>query len=124
MTKCTINHANKEIIVTKNFAKAAGVVGSADYREMLKMQHDMPDYKITIRTISRNASKQTYSKLSLERMEAHIVAKHGRDSDDLKEFKHEYELAQIHRSPYNHMKKWFLERYKDDFTSDTTTAAE
>lgn len=124
MTKYTIDHVNEEITVTKSFAKAAGIVGSSDYKEMLALQREMPEYKIIVRTINRNVKKQTYGKLTLERMEAHIIAKHGKNSDMLKEYNHELELAKIHRSPYNHMKKWFLERYKEDFTSDTTTAAE
>ena len=124
MTKYTIDHVNEEITVIKSFAKAAGIVGSPDYKEMLALQREMPEYKIIVRTINRNVKKQTYGKLTLERMEAHIIAKHGKNSDTLKAYNHELELAKIHRSPYNHMKKWFLERYKEDFTSDTTTAAE
>lgn len=125
MTKYTIDHVNEEIIVIKSFAKAAGIVGSPDYKEMLALQHEMPEYKIVVRAISRNTKKQTYGKLTLERMEAHIIAKEGKDSETLTAYKRELELAKIHRSPYNHMKKWFLERYKEDFTAaDTTTAAE
>jgi len=124
MTKYTIDHVNEEITVIKSFAKAAGIVGSPDYKEMLALQREMPEYKIIVRTINRNVKKQTYGKLTLERMEAHIIAKLGKECEELKEYKRECELAKIHRSPYNHMKKWFLERYKEDFTSDTTTAAE
>ena len=52
------------------------------------------------------------------------IAKLGKECEELKEYKRECELAKIYRSPYNHMKKWFLERYKEDFASDITTAAE
>ena len=124
MTKYTIDHVNEEITIIKSFAKAAGIVGSPDYKEMLALQREMPEYKIIVRTINRNVKKQSYGKLNLERMEAHIIAKFGKDCEELKEYKRECELAKIHRSPYNHMKKWFLERYKEDFASDTTTAAE
>lgn len=122
MKKYNLDHINHQIIVTKNFMKAAGVVGSADYNEMLRLRREMPDYEIVERTIARNPNKQSYHNLSFERMEAFIIAKEGKESNALAEYKHECELAKIHNSPYNRVKKWFLERYKDEFITETAAA--
>ena len=51
-----------------------------------------------------------------------IIAKEGKESDALAKYQRECELAKIHNSPYNHVKKWFLERYKDEFTTETAAA--
>ena len=122
MKKYSLDHINHQIIVTKNFMKAAGIVGSADYKEMLRLRREMPDYEIVERTIARNPNKQSYLNLSFERMEAFIITKEGKESDTLAEYQRECELAKIHNSPYNHVKKWFLERYKDEFTTETAAA--
>ena len=93
-----------------------------DYKEMLRLHREMPDYEIVERTIARNPNKQSYLNLSFERMEAFIITKEGKESDMLAEYQRECELAKIHNSPYNHVKKWFLERYKDEFTTETAAA--
>ena len=40
------NHAEKEIIITKAFEKAANVIGSTEYKELVKVRKDFPDYSI------------------------------------------------------------------------------
>lgn len=122
MKNYSLDHINQQIIVTKNFMKAAGIVGSTEYKEMLKLRRELPDYEIAERTIARNNSKRTYSNLSFKRMEAFIAEKEGKDSGTMADYKHECELAKIHNSPYNHVKKWFLKRYKDEFTTETAAA--
>ena len=89
MKKYSLDHINHQIIVTKNFMKAAGIVGSADYKEMLRLRREMPDYEIVERTIARNPNKQSYLNLSFERMEAFIITKEGKESNALAEYKHE-----------------------------------
>ena len=48
-----VNFAEQKIIVTKKFAKAAGVIGSMQYKELAQIRRDFPDFTIELREIKR-----------------------------------------------------------------------
>ena len=59
-----INFVAREIIITKRFSKAAGVIDSDAYKTMLALRKDFPDFKITIKPIEKKENKVTYKGLS------------------------------------------------------------
>ena len=63
-TGINFNHAEKEIIITKAFEKAANRVGSNEYNELVKIRRDFPDYTIRGKEIEVNKSKQAYKESS------------------------------------------------------------
>ena len=60
-TNYTINAAAKEIIITKKFEKAANIIGSNEYKALVTLMKDFPDFDIKVREIKKNKSKKTYS---------------------------------------------------------------
>ena len=60
MKNCNINYITNTIELTKKFAKAAGVLNTPEYKELLAIRRDYPTLPIVIREIKRKAGKKTY----------------------------------------------------------------
>jgi len=115
-----VKFADQKIIVTKKFAKAAGVVGSVEYAELAKVRHDFPDFAVELREIKKKEGKRTYGKLSYKAMIDFILEKEGEDGlKTIAEFENLRHLAKVLniKGQYASMKSWFLDRYKDEFNS-------
>lgn len=68
------DHDNSTIVLTKKFAKAAGVVGSKEYNTLRKLRKDAPDYTVAVREIHRKEGKtNTHKNLTYKAMENHIT---------------------------------------------------
>lgn len=44
-----LNHANETIELTKQFAKASGKYGSEEYKLLMEVKKDFPNYKIVVK---------------------------------------------------------------------------
>ncbi len=60
-------HNNKTIVMTKKEAKAAEKYGSVEYKMLVEMKKDFPDYRVVIREISRKSTNKgfSYDKMAL-----------------------------------------------------------
>ena len=120
-----INFEKNAIIVTKSFLKEAGIVGSAAYSELACVRKDFPDYQIEQRTIAKKKGKQSYGELTYKTMAEHIEAKEEENAPIvLAQFERIKKLSKCHSGSYAFVKKWFLERYKDDFEQETNSEEE
>ena len=63
-TNYTINAAAKEIIITKKFEKAANVIGSNEYKDLVTLMRDFPEFNIKVKEIKKKANKKTYYHVS------------------------------------------------------------
>lgn len=115
-----VNHIEGKIIISKKFAKEAGILGTEAYNIMKQLRQDNPTFQIIQREIKKKAGKRTYGKLSYEVMEEYINAKEGKDSEVLKQFEQVQKMSKIQAGSYAYVKKWFLARYKDEFVTDDT----
>ena len=109
----TIDHAESKIILTKEFNKRAGILGTPEYKAMMKLRKDFPSYTSELKTISRNPHKKAYAKLTYEKMKQYIREKEGEPSNGLTEFEMEMKKCRVSKSPYVYMKKWLLTRYPE-----------
>lgn len=120
-----INFAAKEIIITKKFNKAAGIVGSEEYLAMVTLRKDFEDFSIKIKSIEKKENKVSYKGLSIDEMRRFL--KNNKGQEDLDLFEKILELQEGKRGKYAIVKKWFLDRYKDSYTTEleelTKTAA-
>lgn len=120
-----INFAAKEIIITKKFSKAAGIVGSEEYLAMVTLRKDFEDFSIKIRSIEKKENKVSYKGLSIEEMKRFLRDNKSQDDQDL--FEKVLRLQEGKRGKYATIKKWFLDRYKEDYANEldelTKTAA-
>ena len=64
-TNYTINAAAKEIIITKKFEKAANVIGSNEYKDLVTLMRDFPEFNIKVKEIKKKANKKTYNGLTM-----------------------------------------------------------
>ena len=113
MKNCNINYITNTIELTKKFAKAAGVLNSPEYNELLAIRRDYPTLPIVIREIKRKAGKKTYKNLTVDKMRGLIVDWEGKDSDAAKEYEKVVAISSFQAGPYAYVKKWFLDRYTD-----------
>ena len=63
-----INHFNKEILISKSFQKAAMNPTSQEYKDLMEVQRNHPDYTLAQRAIKKSVNKQAYKKLTYEQM--------------------------------------------------------
>ena len=116
-----INHADKQIIVTKSFLKEAGIIGSPAYNVLVKLRKDLPDFAIEPRQIAKKQGKKSYGKLTYKVMGEFITAQEEENAPAvLAEFQRVQQLSKVQAGSYAFVKTWFLTRYKEVFTVEET----
>jgi len=116
MRKPTIDHENKKIRLPKAFAKASGKYGSEEYKLLMKMKKDVPNYEVIVET-TRKQPRDNYKGLTYDYMERYIKTK--ANSEELME--EYFELRGIgtgydeiiRKASYVQVKKWFLAKFPE-----------
>lgn len=114
-TGVNFNHVAKEITITKAFEKAANVIGSTEYNEIVKIRKDFPDYTIKRKEIEVNKSKQTYKGLTVEEMKRFIAT---RSEKEVTLFEKVCKIADSKQGKYAVIKKWFLNNYQKEYDKE------
>ena len=119
-----INLAEEAIIVTKKFSKAAGSIHSDEYKTLLTLRKDFPDFKIKIKTIEKRESKVTYSGLSIYKMKA-AISHITQNKECVSLFEKYIEVYKGQKGKYATLKKLFLDKYKEEYNAlDPSAMAE
>lgn len=110
----TIDHENKKIRLPKAFAKASGKYGSEEYRMLMEIKRDVPNYEVIVET-TRKKPKDNYKGLTYDYMERYIQ-KHN--SELIEEFKilhgEKEDMNGLFKSrSYSQIKKWFLTNFPE-----------
>lgn len=113
MKHFNIDHTTKTIELTKKFAKSAGMLNTPEYREIVSLRKDFPDYQIVIREIKKKAGKKTYKNLTIDAMRDYIKDWEGEASEALTTFEKVIALSKVQAGPYAYVKAWFIKNYKD-----------
>lgn len=109
------------IIITKKFYKAASVLNSPEYKEMMQLRRDNPDFTIVLREIKKKENKKSYRNLNYKNMRTFIE---NHETDDevraarIKEFEKVKALSQVQSGPYAYVKTWFLKMYGDAYNPE------
>ena len=111
-TNYTINAAKKEIIITKKFEKAANDIGSSEYKDLVTLMKDFPDFQIKVKEIKKKTNKKTYNGLTIEEMKRFISTK---TDEELILFEKVVAIAKHKKGSYAITKKWFLNKYKEAY---------
>lgn len=109
----TINFAEKEIIVTKKFYKAANIYGSDAYEIMTGLVKDFPEYTITAKTIDKKENKVSYSGLTVYKMQAAVQVIAGVEKAEF--FQKQAKVYEGEKGKYATVKKIFLTSYKEKY---------
>lgn len=107
-----IDHANGLIIMDRTFSKKQSNTDSREFRRLMAIHRDFPDYEIITKKISKNANKESYKGLTYEYMERYIHA-HPRCNEYIEKYSELRFLAECHSIRYPTIKKWFLNTFPE-----------
>lgn len=112
-----IDRQKKTITVAKDFLIRAGQFGTQEFHILTELKQNHPGFTVEVRTINRNPDKRAYSDLTYKIMTEYIK---GHETDEnlaaaLKEFEAVQNIAKTMRGTYALVKKWFLEKYGEEF---------
>lgn len=114
-TNYTINAAKKEIIITKKFEKAANTINSNEYKALVILMRDFPEFTIKVKEIKKKANKKTYNGLTIDEMKRFIST---RSQEESALFEKVVEIAKHRKGSYALIKKWFLNKYKEAYDKE------
>ena len=109
-----IDFTNQKIILTKTFAAKAGSdTDSFEYRELMKVRGNFPDYQIELREIKKKVGKQTYARLTYDNMKLYLDTVFGENSAESRALAAIIKASESQRGRYAYVKRWFLENFPD-----------
>ena len=111
----TINAAKKEIIITKKFEKAANIINSNEYKDLVILMRDFPDFQIKVKEIKKKSNKKTYNGLTIDEMKRFIST---RTEEEAALFDKVVAIAKHKKGSYAITKKWFLNKYKEAYDKE------
>ena len=121
-----VDFITSTIIITKKFYNAASVLNSPEYKEMMQLRRDNPDFTIALREIKKKEGKKSYRNLNYENMRTFIENYETDDdtrADRIKEFEKVKELSQVQSGPYAYVKTWFLKMYGEQYKPEEDATA-
>ena len=117
-----IHTLGKAIYFRKSFLEATGTMGTPEYNTLMELQAKHPNFKLLPWSIAEpKKKKESYKGLTLERMDAFLKWKYKNNQADYDAVKAEFDgikgfCDEFHKgSSGGNCKKWFLERYKDEY---------
>ena len=117
-----IHHLGRTIYFRKSFLEAAGTRDTQEYQELMELQQMHPDFKLMPWNIAApKKKKESYKGLTLERMDAFLKWKYKNNQAEYDAVKSEFDgikgfCDEFHKGTSGgNCKKWFLDRYKDDY---------
>lgn len=125
INECRIDPIQNQIIVSKRFLKAAGMINSSEYKILQQARLENPGFAVVPREIKKPETKNTYRNLSFGNMELYIRERFGEQGQEMKEFAHVKELAKIQSGPYAYVKSWFLKKHPNyrEYVEEAPAAA-
>lgn len=111
-TKCKVDFMNKQIVITKRFYRESQVIGTDAFEMILKLQAQLPNFRIVIRETAKCVNTPYMPSYSL--MEDVIVMsskEYPIVEEGLKQFSEIRNLARLTGKGYHMVRRWFLEKY-------------
>lgn len=102
---------DKQIVLTKDFSRKVADVNSAEYETFVRLRAAYPTFSIVKYTISHNADREKYGKLTYENMARLIVEWVENSAAALEELEQKIREAKCYAGSYGIVKKWFLGKY-------------
>ena len=109
MKKFAVDFMNKEIGVSAKYLRQSSVVDSSEYKMMLHLTKELPNFKVVVRQTARPMCRRFQP--SYMQMEEIIRLKAEDPHAALEEFNNIRMFAVIHKSPYHHVLRWFMSKY-------------
>ncbi len=109
-----IDHNERAIVITKDFAKKSSIPGSDEYRSLLAIRRDNREYSVVVRSSSKRSGGT--SKIRLVDMRAYISKHDDAEGTIMKAFEamvNEEAGENLKRTSFFAIKRWFFQQYKD-----------
>ena len=110
-TLIKINHAKEEINMTKATAKKASIIGTDEYRQLVEVKRDLPNYTVVI--VSPKGKENGNKGLTLPLMETLIKAMSNNNQaaiDGFDKVRNYYQNSNFH---FSKPKEYFVSHYPD-----------
>ena len=114
---CFIDHVEGVIVITSSFAKEAGKYGTKEYKLLAECRKKFPNYTVEKRTVKTNSAQNRYKGLTYDEM-GQYISEH--DKDAYAEFLSLTTKKLGYVVSYAAVKKWFLEKYKEQLKQVTS----
>ena len=116
-SKMKVLHNESAIELNKTFAKMVENPFSEEYAFLQKIRQDYPDYKVRVREIKKNLSKESYKGLTYQYMRDYIITHVAPEMEQaaVAEFDELVLISKCHSQArrYPIIKKWFLDKYPE-----------
>lgn len=107
---CKVDFAEKSIVITKDFARRASIVGTPEFKRLSELCNAYPYLTVIARTAKKGAAKASAKGLTVAFMANFITHRYP---DDVKLYQNQVGVSKTFKSPYMYLRKWFVERYPD-----------
>ena len=107
---CKVDFAKKSIVITKDFARRASIVGSPEFKRLRELCNAYPYLTVIARTAKKGATKASAKGLTVAFMANFITHRYP---DDVKLYQNQVGVSKTFKSPYMYLRKWFVERYPE-----------
>ena len=107
---CRVDFAKNAIVITRDFARRASIVGTPEFKRLSELCSAYPCLTVITRTARKGASKTSTKGLTMAFMENFITHRYP---DDVKLYQNQVGVAKTFKSPYMYLRKWFVERYPE-----------
>ena len=107
-----IDHETRTIIMDRTFQKKQSNTKSKEFKRLMAIHRDFPDYEIVTKRIAKCPTKESYKGLTYEYMERYIKS-HPRADEHIAKYAELRFLAECHSIRYPTIKKWFLNTFPE-----------
>ena len=114
-TEMRINFTDKEIVITKAYAKKISVYGSKEYKEFIEVQKNFSDFKVVEKAPAKRTSSQS-SKITLADIKRYISFHDDENKSKMAELERKCnakENGELNSTSFFAIKKWFFEQYPE-----------
>ena len=129
-SKMKVLHNESAIEMNKTFAKMVENPFSEEYTFLQKVRQDYPNYKVRVREIKKNPTKECWKGLTYDYMRDYIILHSTleEETEAVAEFDEMLLISRCHSKTnrYPTIKKWFLAKYPEvaEFGMPTAEAKE
>ena len=107
----------KKIVMTKEFARKAAVLGTEEHAIYMQLKTDYPTFAPVKYTITQKTTREQYGKLSYESMALLIGEWFPGDKAAMEEFESIKRQSKGYAGSYGIVKHWFLGKYQEKYLS-------
>ena len=103
------DHINSRIVLTRDFNKKAGILGSNEHKTLQKLQKLHPDYTLEFAAPHRKTSVKSH--ITLEKIIRYIEQQPDKESlmADLRKVR--FPENSVDAAPFSKVKQWFFRRF-------------